>query len=62
MANVSNILSRDSVPSSKSSLRGYSHDTGMTFILERVHSISLFLPKRHSIPVQGIPECAHDGF
>jgi len=43
-------------------LRGCSHDTGMTFILERVHSIPIYfsvsvymIPKRNFIPTQVIP-------
>ena len=42
-------------------LRRYSHDTGMSFILERVHSIGIYLslfvnmiPKRNFVPVQVI--------
>ena len=36
-------------------VRGYSHDTEMTFILERVHSICIYfsiivIPKRHLFP------------
>ena len=41
---------------------GISHDTGMTFILERGHSIFIYfsifvnvIPKRHFVPVQVIP-------
>ena len=52
----------------KSKVRGYSHDPGMTFILERVHSISIqesfiyfsvfdyMIPKGHFVPVQVLPE------
>lgn len=39
------------------SFKGYSHDTGVTFILERVHSISVYfpvfvymIPKGHLVP------------
>ena len=51
----------------QSKVRGYSHNTGMTFILERVHSISIqessicfsvfdyMIPKEHFVPVQVIP-------
>ena len=42
-------------------LRGYSNDNGMTFILDRVHSISIYfsafvcmIPKDHFVPVQVI--------
>ena len=57
----------------QSKVRGYSHDPGMTFILERVHSISIqesfiyfsvfdyMIPKGHFVPVQVIPEWAHSG-
>lgn len=61
MANVSNILTRDGVPSSKSSLRGYLHDTGVTFILEQVHSVSSYffasvplISRRNFVPLQVI--------
>ena len=44
-------------------LRGRSHDTGMTFIPERVHSIPIYfsvavyaIPRRKLGPAQVIPE------
>ena len=47
----------------KGSLRGRSHDTGMTFIPERVHSIPIYfsvsvymIPRRKLGPAQVIPE------
>ena len=57
----------------QSKVRGYLHDTGMTFILERDHSISIqesfiyfsvfdyMIPKGHFVPVQVIPEWVHSG-
>ena len=45
------------------SVRGCLHDTGMTFIPERVHSVSIYssvsvhmIPRRNFVPVQVIPE------
>ena len=44
-------------------LKGYSHDNGITFILKRVHPISIYfsifvnmIPKRHFVPVQVVRE------
>ena len=50
-------------------LKGYSHDNGITFILKRVHPFSIYfstfvnmIPKRHFVPVQVIRERVHCGF
>ena len=44
-------------------LKGYSHDNGITFILKRVLPISIYfsifvnmIPKRHFVPVQVVRE------
>ena len=53
----------------QTAFRGRSHDTGMTFIPERVHSIPIYfsvsvhmIPRRKLGPAQVIPERVHSGF
>ena len=50
-------------PTPRRKIRGRSHDTGMTFIPERVHSIPIYfsvsvymIPRRNFVLAQLIPE------
>ena len=60
---VLSFLVRNTVKHVLLSVRGYSHDTGMSSILEQDYSISIYfsvfvylMQKQHFVPVQNIPE------